>query len=451
MTIEFLGGAGTVTGSKFLVSEDDCDILVDCGLFQGLKQLRLLNWENPDFNMRRLKAVLLTHAHLDHCGFLPLLVKNGFRGPIYCTSPTKEVAKIVLLDSAKIQMEEADYANYKHFSKHSPAKPLYDIEDVEKTLPYFRAIEFNQKFNIENFVIEFKSSGHILGAGSVYVTNSKKQRLLFSGDLGRYNDPLMLPPEPPQEADYVIMESTYGGSLHEGVPSEILQKYINECWQKNSALLIPAFALGRSQNLMYEILQLKMKQKIPASIPIYFNSPMGSEISELYCKYPEYQRINTQYFSEQLAGIRFVRSADDSRELNERKGSAVIISASGMLTGGRVLHHLKAFGQDSRNTILLAGYQALGTRGWSLANGLTRIKIHGAFIDIRAEIIQSNAFSAHADQNDLLHWLSHIPKNPQKIFLVHGEPAASDELRKVIEERFKFKVTAPLLNSIHNL
>ncbi|MEK2646217.1 MBL fold metallo-hydrolase [Bdellovibrio sp. BCCA] len=451
MNISFLGGAGTVTGSKFLVRNEDEQVLVDCGLFQGLKQLRLLNWEKINLEIPKLKAVLLTHAHLDHCGFLPLLVRQGFKGPIYCTPPTREIAQIILEDAAKIQIEEADFANKKHFSKHRPAKPLYDTGDVQRTLPLFRPVNFNEKIIVSKFEIEFKTSGHILGAASVYISNGK-QRLLFSGDLGRYHDPLMHPPEAPHEVDYVIMESTYGDRIHESIPSlEQLKTLINDCWKRKSILLIPAFALGRAQNLLYEILQLKRHSMVPDEIPIYFNTPMGSDICEVYCKYPTYLKINSSEFAEDMSKIRFIKTADESRQLNQQKGPAVIIAASGMLTGGRVLHHLKAFGENSNNTILLAGFQAAGTRGWSLATGKKQVKVHGNYISINAQIIQSDSFSAHADQEELLSWLSEIPKSPKGVFLVHGEPSASDELRKLIAERLKMDVTVPILNSSYNL
>ncbi|HWU43465.1 MAG TPA: MBL fold metallo-hydrolase, partial [Bdellovibrio sp.] len=412
---------------------------------------RLLNWEKIDIDVKNLKAVFLTHSHMDHCGYLPLLVRQGFKGTIYCTPPTEEIARIVLLDSAKIQMEEAEYANKKKFSKHQPAKPLYDLEDVEKTLPLFRAVNFNQKYNFHGFEVEFKSSGHILGAASVYLTKNGR-RLLFSGDLGQYHDALMQPPDDPLAADVVVMESTYGDRLHSIVrSSDLLQKMINETWQKKGILLIPAFALGRSQNLIHEIQLLKKQGLIPREIPVYFNSPMGSQICELYSKYQDYQKLRAKDFAADLEQVRFIASAEESQQLNETKDPAIIIAASGMLEGGRVLHHIKAFGGNPNNTILLAGYQALGTRGWSLAHGQNKIKIHGNFVDILAQIVTSDSFSAHADQQELLRWIGAIPAKPQKIFIVHGEPIASDELRKLVEEKLQTSVTVPLLNSVHEV
>ncbi len=446
MEISFLGGVGTVTGSKFVLKQGNEKILVDCGLFQGLKQSRLLNWEELNLDVSQLSAVVITHAHLDHCGYLPLLVKQGFKGPIYCTKPTHDLAKIILIDSAEIQMEDAAYANKKGFSKHHPAKPLYDTDDVSKTLTLFKSVDFNEKFRIHSFSVEFKSSGHILGAASVYISIQDKT-ILFSGDLGRFQDPLMFPPELPGKCDFLVMESTYGHRLHDRTPSiEQLEKLIHLVWQKRSVLLIPAFAVGRSQNLIYEIIQLKRKQAIPLDIPVYFNSPMGMEVCELYEKYPAYQKLGSGEFERYTSQIRFVKSADESRALNERKGPMVIIAASGMLAGGRVLHHLKAFAGNPDNVILLAGFQAQGTRGWTLASGQKKVKLHGGYIDVNAQVINSDSFSAHADQEELLRWVGALPEKPRQVFLVHGEPEASDELRKKIEEKFQIGVTIPQQN-----
>ena len=451
MKISFLGGVGTVTGSKFLVTNHSEQVLIDCGLFQGLKQLRLQNWDEFPVSAKSISTVLLTHAHLDHCGYLPLLVRHGFRGPIYCTPATLDLAKIILMDSAKIQMEDADYANRKKFSKHNPAVPLYDMDDVERTIPLLTPIDFDEVKQTSTFSFKFKSSGHILGAASVYIWD-EQSKVLFSGDLGRYNDPLMPPPEPPQECDVVVMESTYGDRLHSTVPStELLKELINRAWQTKGVLLIPAFAVGRSQNLIFEIIQLKRQGLVPEEMPIYFNSPMGTEVSELYKKYHNFQNLNDGEFDTYMEQVHFIRSAEESKALNEKKGPMVIIAASGMLTGGRVLHHVKAFAQDSKSIILLAGFQAVGTRGWTLASGKNTLKVHGNEITVAAQIETSDSFSAHADQRELLQWLTAIPKKPRKVFLVHGEPAAADELRKQIEHRLGFEVTIPNQNVTYEL
>lgn len=451
MELSFLGGAGTVTGSKFLLNQNGEQILIDCGMFQGLKQFRLLNWDKIDVDAAKIKAIILTHAHLDHCGALPLIVRQGFHGPIFCTIPTMEVAKIVLLDAAKIQMEEAEYANKKRFSKHSPAKPLFDLKDAEKVFPLFKPLELYQKIQIGGFQVTPKSSGHILGAASIFISSGDK-KILFSGDLGRDKDPTMAPPDPPDNANYLIMESTYGDRIHSTQSSsDILKELIVDTWKKKSVLLIPAFALGRSQNLIYEIYKLKQQKQIPKEIPVYLNSPMGQEICELYGQYLSNTNGLQEHFKESLKEIRFVASADDSKILNQTTDSCIIIAASGMLTGGRVLHHIKAFGENSKNTILLAGFQSAGTRGWSLANGQKKIKIHGSYVNVNARIINSDSFSAHADQGELLKWVSSMPIPPQKIFIVHGEPSASDELRKIIQEKLKIPAITPLLNSSHQL
>ncbi|WP_413943154.1 MBL fold metallo-hydrolase RNA specificity domain-containing protein [Bdellovibrio sp. HCB-162] len=447
MEISFLGGVGTVTGSKFLVSNHAEQILVDCGLYQGVKQLRLLNWDKFPVDVQKISAVLLTHAHLDHCGYLPLLVKRGFKGPIYCTPPTAELTQIILLDAAKIQMEDAAYANKKGFSKHHPAEPLYDLDDAKRVLPLLQPVPFNETKTMSSFSFQFKSSGHILGASSVYIWD-KEAKFLFSGDLGRYDDPLMFPPEAPEKCDYIIMESTYGDRIHSKVSTQdLLQKLILRAWHNKGVLLIPAFAVGRSQNLIFEIIELKRKGRIPIEMPIYFNSPMGVEVSELYKKYHDFQKLHDGEFDTYLAQIHFVRTSEESKTLNEKRGPMVIIAASGMLTGGRVLHHLKAFGPHPQNIILLAGFQTLGTRGWSLANNQTAIKVHGSYVNIAAQVETSDAFSAHADQTELLQWLASAPQKPQRIFLVHGEPIAADELRKKIEEELKIPVTIPSLGS----
>ncbi|QDK36460.1 MBL fold metallo-hydrolase RNA specificity domain-containing protein [Bdellovibrio sp. NC01] len=450
MKIQFLGGASTVTGSKFLVTDEDTKVLIDCGMFQGLKQLRLLNWEDINVDAHKIDAIFLTHAHLDHCGALPLIVRQGFRGPIYCTAATQEISKVVLLDAAKIQVEEADYANLKRFSKHHPAKPLFDIEEAEKVFPLFKTIALDQTVHVNSLQIRFESSGHILGAASAYVSNGKTT-MLFSGDLGRYIDPIMSPPARPQNADVVIMESTYGDRLHAHQKSSaLLTELINDAWRRKSVLLIPAFALGRSQNLIYEIHLLKKQGKIPNEIPVYLNSPMGQEICDIYRDFlpPGDLQID---FAASLKTIHFVRTAEESKDLNRGAGPCVIIAASGMLTGGRVLHHLKAFGENSNNTILLAGFQAAGTRGWALAHEQRKIKLHGEYIDIKARIINSDSFSAHADQSELLKWLAQMPHPAEKIFLIHGEPSAADDLRKILQEKYNVPVLVPILNALYTI
>nr|BFD66895.1 MBL fold metallo-hydrolase [Bdellovibrio sp. HAGR004] len=449
MEIGFLGAAGTVTGSKFLIHNNETRILVDCGLFQGFKELRELNWADFPFDPKDIQAVILTHAHLDHSGALPLLVKKGFKGSIYCTEPTAELTQIILLDAAKIQEEDAEYANKMGFSKHAPALPLYTTEDVEKTLPLFEPLSLHEEFKIGNLTCCFYSAGHILGAASVLIASDEKS-VCFSGDLGRNNDPLMPPPEPPAESDYIVMESTYGDRDHSPVSSkEILKQCILEIAKSRGVLLIPSFAVGRAQNLLYEITELKRNGEIPAQIPVYFNSPMGHEVARLYEQYPEYHRLGPGQFAEVMAEVHCVKDAEESRALNDDKlGPKIIVAASGMLTGGRVLHHLKAFAPDPKNILLLAGFQSPGTRGHTILNGAKEVKLHGMYVEINCKVVPSDSFSAHADRSGLIGWLKEAPFKPERIFLVHGEPTAADDLRRCIDKNLKWVVSVPRMNQI---
>lgn len=445
MDIGFLGAAGTVTGSKFLVHFDGTRVLVDCGMFQGLKELRLMNWGDFPFNPKDINAVILTHSHLDHCGALPLLVKKGFKGPIYCTEPTMELTKIILLDSAKIQEEDAEYANKKGFSKHHPALALYTVDDVEKTIPLLRPLTAHEEFSVGALNFKFYGAGHILGASSVLVSNGEKS-VYFSGDLGRNNDPLMWPPEPPPDCDYIVMESTYGERDHSPIPSkQILKECILEIAKSKGVLLVPSFAVGRAQNLLFEITELKRAGEVPP-IPVYLNTPMGSEVSKYYEEHPTFHRLGPGQFAEMMSEVRTVKTAQDSKALNEQQGPMIIIAASGMLTGGRVLHHLKAFAPDPRNIILLAGFQSPGTRGWSLINGAQEVKVHGHYVEIKCKVVPSDSFSAHADRKDLLNWLQAAETKPKTVFLVHGESTAADELRRRIQDHLGLDVVIPKMN-----
>ncbi|MFS4459102.1 MBL fold metallo-hydrolase RNA specificity domain-containing protein [Bdellovibrio sp. HCB2-146] len=446
MELVFLGAAGTVTGSKFLVRTKKLQILVDCGMFQGLKEFRLMNWEPLPIKPANIDAVVLTHAHLDHSGYLPRLIKQGFKGPIFATAATVEVTKIVLEDAAKIQEEEANFANKHGYSKHKPALPLYDSADVEKTLPQFIGLDLQSDFEFEDVIFRFEKAGHILGAASVLIKN-EGSRVLFSGDIGRPNDPLMPVPEAPVLSDAIVMESTYGDRVHKNEStSELLRDLVLEAFNKKSILLIPAFAIGRAQNLMYELVTLRKNREIPKEIPIYLNTPMGQKITALYKQHSDSLKISADEMQSILEEINFVETSQDSKALNERQGPMVIIAASGMLTGGRVLYHLESFGGDPKNIILLAGFQGAGTRGWALANGCTELKVHGQYIPIKAKVVQSDAFSAHADQKELLAWLAQAAQKPQQVFLVHGEPSASAELANRIRDHLGIPVTVPKLN-----
>ncbi|HEY1080084.1 MAG TPA: MBL fold metallo-hydrolase, partial [Bdellovibrio sp.] len=425
----------------------DTKILIDCGLFQGLKVLRLLNWEPLPFTARDIEAVVLTHAHLDHCGALPLLVKAGFRGRIYCTPATLELTKIILLDSAKIQEEEADYANRKRFSKHTPALPLYTTEDVENVFAHLHAVPLHEAFAIKHIQVCLYGAGHILGASSVEI-KAEGKTLYFSGDLGRQADPLMWPPEAPPQADAIIMESTYGNRSHsEKTSREVLRECILEVSKNQGVLLIPSFSVGRAQNLAHEIVQLKNEGAVDANIPVYFNSPMGMEANRLYEEYPEFHRLAPGAFNTLMDQVHEVRNAEESKALNESlQRPLIIIAASGMMTGGRVLHHVRAFAGDPKNILLLAGFQAAGTRGRDLVDGKTEIKIHGALRKVNCKVIASDSFSAHADQDELIKWLASAPTKPKKIFLVHGEPEALNTLSEKLQSQFNVDVQIPEMN-----
>lgn len=447
MELGFFGGAETVTGSKFYIRSNNTQILIDCGMFQGLKALRLLNREPFPFDVRGLDAVVLTHAHLDHCGALPLLVKDGFKGPIYCTRPTLELVKIILLDSAKIQEEEAHYANKKGFSKHHPALPLYDVDEAQRVFPLLEPVEHHAPFDIGDLTVEYFKSGHILGAASVLVSSNQRS-FFFSGDIGRKDDPLLAAPEPPPNANVIVMESTYGNRQHSPIPSKtVLKDCINEVIKNKSVLLIPSFSVGRAQNILQEISELKEAGEISRHVPVFFNSPMGMAASKLYADYPEFQRLDVSDFDESTSSVIAVKTAEDSKLLNEsHRRPLVIVAASGMLTGGRVLHHFKAFAGDPKNVILLAGFQAAGTRGRDLLDGKKEIKVHGGFVKVNCKIVASDSFSAHADQKELLEWIGQA--RPEKVFLVHGEPEALTTLQKKIREKYALNVEIPQINSL---
>ncbi len=438
MQITFLGAAGTVTGSKYLLeASDGRRVLIDCGLFQGLKNLRLRNWQELPINPQSISAIILTHAHIDHSGYIPRLVKEGFNGHIYCTPATKALCTILLEDSARLKEEDAEYANQKNFSKHHPALPLYTVNDVKKAMTLFRTVQTNEEFKLANFSIKFSYAGHILGASSVRI-EADGSSILFSGDLGRHNDMLMFSPAAPAAADYIVMESTYGDRLHESIDPIATLKPIIENIKKNKAvLLIPSFAVARAQVILLCI--HKLLEKYPElKIPVYINSPMARDVTELYQSFHKEHKLDEKETQIMCSTAKFINTPEESEKLNEQTGPMVIISASGMLTGGRILHHLKAFAGDARNKILLIGYQAEGTRGAALARGERSLKFHGYYHPIEAEVIILDSFSAHADQGELINWLKSAKQKPKQVILTHGEPSAADTLRRKIEEDLQF-------------
>ena len=444
MQLTFLGGTGTVTGSKYLLETSDTRILVDCGLYQGIKSRRNRNWRGCEVDPGTIDAVLLTHAHIDHSGMLPALVRDGFTGPIFATHSTIALCQILLPDAAHIQEEDARYANRKGYSRHHPALPLYTMADAEKSLKQLRAVSFDERREIGEVSFRMQRAGHILGAASVEVFHDGKS-ILFSGDLGRRDDLLMLPPEPPDSPNYVVIESTYGDRFHgDEDPLETLANVLRETLDQHGILLIPSFAVGRTQTLLYCLHEIFRRKRAP-SVPVYVNSPMATSVTELFRKSSRDHRLPPDQCDDICGVARFVRSIDESRELGSLTEPMVIISASGMATGGRVLHHLKSLAPDPRNTILLPGFQAPGTRGDALARGVETIKLHGIRIPIRARVKQLDIFSAHADQAGLLDWLGSCRRPPERVFVTHGEPVPADTLRQLTEERLGYSAWAPEL------
>lgn len=446
MKLKFLGGTGTVTGSKYLLTIDNQNILIDCGLFQGLKNLRLRNWSPPPIDPSQIDALLLTHAHLDHSGYIPLLVHRGYKGPIYCSSGTKDLAKILLPDSGYLQEEEARFANKHGSSKHHPAMPLYTRDMAIASLKNFKEIEFNQQIQLTpNINVTFIPAGHILGASLIRI-QVKEKIILFSGDLGRSTDPIMNPPSIIEEADVLIVESTYGNRNHEPAnPLEQLEEIILETVNRGGKLIIPAFAVGRAQMILYYLSILQKNKKIP-SIPIYLNSPMAINATKLYQEHASEHKLSPKECEAMFGIATFVQDVEESKRLNTLTGPAIIISASGMATGGRILHHLRAFAPDPKNTILLAGYQAPGTRGASIASGADHVRIFGEEVPIRAQVVQMHNLSAHADSTEIMTWLKHFKKAPKQIYITHGEPESSDALRRLIDETLEklgFKAIVP--------
>jgi len=446
MRIHFLGGAGTVTGSKFLVETNKTRLLVDCGLFQGLKALRLRNRMTFPFPAADVDAIVLTHAHIDHSGYLPVLVRDGFRGPIYATEATRDLTSILLPDSGYLQEEDARYANEKQFSRHHPALPLYTEEDAVRAAAKVRGVERHKPIQVGDLEVTLQRAGHILGASTVTLRHGDKT-ILFSGDLGRNDDLLMQPPEEPEAPDFVVMESTYGNRRHSQLdPLAEMAEVVSRVVARRGVVLIPSFAVGRAQLMLYCLHRLMAEGRVP-QVPVYINSPMATDVTRIFEQYHEEHRLDATQCAEVCASARFVGSVKESMELNRRSGPMVIISASGMLTGGRILHHVKRFGPDQRNAILLPGFQAAGTRGQALLQGADDLKIHGRRVPIHAEVVHLDSFSAHADRDDLLGWVGACRQTPKRVFLVHGEPAAADALRQRIEEKLSYAVTVPDLGA----
>ncbi|MCG2583987.1 MBL fold metallo-hydrolase RNA specificity domain-containing protein [Massilia sp. TS11] len=444
MRLQFLGAAGTVTGSKYLVRGQTGSILVDCGLFQGYKNLRLRNRDRLPVPPSSVESVVLTHAHLDHSGYLPLLVKDGFSGVIHCSEATYDLCKILLPDSGRLLEEEANFANRHHYSRHSPALPLYTEDDAFRALKHFRPVPMGKQFSpADGLNVRMQGAGHILGAASVLLEHAGTT-LCFSGDLGRPNDPLMAAPDYIEQADYLVVESTYGDRVHDNAdPAELLAQVINSTCARGGVTIIPAFAVGRAQTIMYYLQQLKASGRIPALLPVWLDSPMATDATALYRRHRYAHRLNHDECQAMCQVAQIANTPDQSRALDLRQVPMVIIAASGMATGGRVLHHLRAFLGDTRNTVLFAGFQAAGTRGAAMIAGAPSVKIFGEYLPVRAQVSQIGNLSAHADAPEIIDWLRHFKQAPRQTYVTHGEPQAADALRLRIEETLHWRARVP--------
>lgn len=439
-TLSFLGGAGTVTGSKYLLTHGRRRILIDCGLFQGMKALRSMNWEQLPVDPASIDTVLLTHAHIDHSGYLPALIRDGFEGPIWCTSATAELARLLLPDSGRLHEEDAAYANRKGYSRHHPALPLYTEADAERSLQHLRPLRFGQVLDLRDGIsASFSHAGHILGAASVRVQVGDRA-ILFSGDLGRYDDLLMRDPSDAPAADWLVMESTYGDRLHpDDDPTDELAHAISRTIGRGGSVIIPAFAVGRAQLLLHVIAQLKARNAIPDA-PVFLNSPMAVDTTALYRRFAQGHRLDDLQLKAMAGVAKMVRSMEESKALNRNRMPSIIVSASGMATGGRVLHHIAAMGPDPRSTIVLVGYQSPGTRGADLQAGKRTLRMFGGEVTIRADVVSLSGLSAHGDADDLMRWAGSMPGKPQQAFLVHGEASASAALATRLRSELQWTV-----------
>lgn len=451
LRVHFLGASGTVTGSKFLVETPDHKILVDCGLFQGLKNLRKLNWEYLPVNANEIDCVLLTHGHLDHSGFLPRLVKMGFKGPVLGTQPTLKIAEVILKDSGKIQEEEARRANKEGYSKHDPAMPLYHVKEAIKAIEHFSPVHTDKWYEIyPEIKVRYRYAGHIIGATFIEM-DVLGRRLVFSGDLGRNNDLLMRAPEKPVKADYLFIESTYGNRFH---PVEDIEKKLQDIieftYNKNGVLIIPSFAVERAQVIMYLLWKLKLKRAIP-SLSMYMDSPMGADVLQIFQAYHDWHKISRADCEAMIDSFHIVEDYKQTWNLSNDKTPKIVIAGSGMLSGGRVLTYLQNQISRKETTVFLVGFQAEGTRGRALLEGAKEIKIYGKYYLVEADIVSDSSLSAHADQTGLLDWVSEIVNKPKKVFIIHGEAQAADAFRLKLTDSKGWDCVVPELYSIVEL
>lgn len=447
LKLTFLGAAGTVTGSKYLVEAGGQRILVDCGLYQGFKQLRLRNWEKFPVPPASIDAVVLTHAHIDHTGYLPVLVRDGFRGPIYCTPPTEALSQVLLPDAGFLEERDAERANRYGYSKHRPALPLFTEADARFVLTRLQTAAYEQRVAIGDVGLTFHYAGHLLGAAIVSLA-TPSGHIVFSGDLGRGDDAIMRPPNKRPACDVLVVESTYGDRLHGEKPAqEQLAELLPRVAGRGGSVLIPAFAVGRSQTMLYHLHHLYEAGKVPR-MPVFLDSPMAIDATAIFERFRAEHRLNAQQTRAVCSLPRLTRTSDESKAISASKVPVVILSASGMATGGRVLHHLERMAPDRRNAIVLAGFQAPGTRGAALEAGAKEIKLHGTYVPVAAEVLSLQGVSSHADQNGLLQWLRSEETAPRQCFLTHGEPAAADALRRRIQDELGWNCTVPAYRDV---
>jgi metallo-beta-lactamase family protein len=441
MKLRFLGAAGTVTGSRYLLTHEHTRLLVDCGLFQGVKNIRSRNWKPFPVAPASLDAVLLTHAHLDHSGYLPRLMHEGFRGPIHCTEATAELVAILLEDSAGLQEEDARHANRHGYSKHHPAEPLYTVEQAKHVLKQLRTHAFDAPFTVGALRCSFRTAGHILGAASVQI-EKPGTRITFSGDVGRPQDLVIRPPAPFLPTDYLVLESTYGDRRHPPENAyEKLGSIVRETVARGGSVMIPAFAVGRAQAMTFLLSELKAAGDVP-DVPVYLDSPMAIDVAAIFHKHHDQRRLSDEQCERMCAGIHYVRTPQESRALADNHHPKVIIAGAGMLNGGRILHHLKVLGGDYRSSLVIVGYQATGTRGDALLQGSRVLRIHGEDVLIHCHVAQMENLSAHADYEELLQWLDGVAP-PRRTWITHGEPAAADALRQQLQHRLGWNAEVP--------
>lgn len=445
MDLQFFGAAGTVTGSRYLVEHNKQRVLVDCGMFQGVKRLRERNHAEFPVAPDSLAAVVLTHAHVDHSGWLPALVRAGFNGPVYCTPGTQALCEILLPDAAHLQEEDAEYANRKGFSKHHPAEPLYTAEDAQAALHLLRPVDWHQRMTIgDDIALSFRHAGHIIGASAVYL-ETKEGCLAFSGDVGRVNDPVLRPPESLRACDWLVTESTYGDRQHPDTDyMTLLADTVSKCANRGGVTVLPAFAVGRAQMILHLLLTLRLEGRIP-EMPLYLDSPMASKATKTLLDFPDEHHLTPAQCHAIREKVMYIDSVEESKALSHRRDPHIIVSASGMATGGRVVHHLKRLLPDARNQVIFVGFQSPGTRGDTLVRGSPFVKIHGEYIPIQAPVLNIDALSAHADQAELLAWLTSAPTAPRQTFVTHGEPVAADALRLLIKDQLGWTVMVPEL------